>query len=91
MVNNFLGLKLSKFGRLLILRPGKNDNPELVRKVENDLWLRRLDYERIAERIMVQWNATSTEEHLRALALRTNLHSRPWLYLFTLIARTYGI
>ena len=47
----------------------------------SNLWYRQTGYVRKEGGTMVRRNATSTEEYLRAMALRTKPHANPWLYL----------
>ena len=69
VLDEVLGLELSKFVMLLKLRPG------------NDLWFRLMDYAENEQGRTVRKNMTSAEEDLMALALRTKPHTNSWLYL----------
>ena len=76
-----LGLELSTFGRLLKMRPGVCDEHEIVHRLANNLWFWQTDFVRDERGSLVRRNSISTEEDLRALALRTKPHSNPWFYL----------
>ena len=77
VLDKVLRLELSKLGPLLKMRPGVVVDQELVQQLANKLQLK--DYIRNAGETMARRNATSTEEDLRALALRTKPHKKPWL------------
>ena len=77
-----LGLELFNFGRFLKLRPGVGDEHQLVQHMANNLWFRRTDYVRDERGSLFRWNGLSTEEDLKAMALRTKPHTNLWLYLF---------
>ena len=81
VLDEFLGLELSNFARLLKLRPGVDDDHVLVQQVANDLWFRQVDYVKNAQERMVRRNLTSSEEDFIALALRTKRHTNSWLHL----------
>ena len=81
MLDEFLGLELSNFARLMKLRPWVDDDHLLVQQVTNDLWIRQLDYAENEQGRTVRKNMTSAEEDLMALALRTKPHTNSWLYL----------
>ena len=76
-----LGLELSKLGQLLKLRPGLGDEHQLVQQLANRLWFRQTDYVRDERGNLVRRNSLSTEEDLKAMALRTKPHTNLWLYL----------
>ena len=81
MLDEVLGFELSKFARLLKLRPGVADDHLLVKQVANDIWFRQMDYAENDQGRTVMKNMTSAEEDLMALALRTKPHTYSWLYL----------
>ena len=51
----------------------------------NNLWYRQTDYIRKEGGTIVRRNATSTEEYLGAMGLRTKPDANPWLYLSPLL------
>ena len=81
VLDKVLGLDLSNFGRLLKMRPGVGDEHRLLQRSADNLWFRKTDYLRNERGDLVRRNALSTEEELKAMALRTKPHTNPWLYL----------
>ena len=59
VVDEVLGLELSKIARLLKLRPGVDDDHLLVQQVANDLWFRQIDYVGNEQGRTVRKNMTS--------------------------------
>ena len=57
------------------------DEHQLVQQLANNLWFRQTDYVRDERVKLVRRNALSTEEDLKAMALRTKPHTNLWLYL----------
>ena len=57
------------------------DENQLVQRLANNVWFRQTDYVRDERRNFVRRNALSTEEDLKAMALRTKPHTNLWLYL----------
>ena len=80
VLDEVLGLELSKFASLLKLRPRVDDNHVWVQQVAKDLWFRQTNYVTNAELKMVTRILTSSEENIMALALRTKPHTILWLY-----------
>ena len=74
-----LGVEFSNFGRLLKMRPRVGDEHQIVQRLANNLWFRQTDYVRNETGDVVRRNALSTEDDLKAMALR--LYLSPWLYL----------
>ena len=81
VLDEFLGLELSNFARLLKLGPGVDDDHLLVQQVADDLWFRQMDHAENEQGRTVRKNMTSAEEDLMAMALRTKPHNNLWLYL----------
>ena len=81
VLDKVLGLELSKFARLLKLRPGVDGNHVLVQQVANDFRFRQMDYVKDGQERMVRRNLASSEEDIMALALRAKPHTISWLYL----------
>ena len=81
VLDEVLGLELSNLGRLLKVRPGVGDEHRLLQRLADNLWFRKTDYLRNERGDLVRRNALSTEEDLKAMALRTKPHTNPWLYL----------
>ena len=78
-----LGLELSSFGRLLKTRPGVSEEHELVQRLASNLCYKLTNYTRVERGSLARRNATSKEENLRAMALRTKPHTNPLVYLST--------
>ena len=57
------------------------DEHRLVQRLANSLRFRQIDNVRDERRNLVRRNALSTEEDLKAMALRTKPHTNLWLYL----------
>ena len=77
-----MGVELSKFGPLLKMRQRMSYEHELVQALATDLFFRQTDYMRNERGPEVRRNATSTaEEDLREMALRMNPYTIPGLYL----------
>ena len=74
-----LRLELYNFGRLLKLRPGVVDEHQLVQQLAINLWFRQTDYVRNQRGDLVRRNALSTEEDVKAMALRTKPHTNLWI------------
>ena len=64
-----LGLELSSFSRQLKLKPGIDDDHQVIVAMSNDLWFRGME---IKEEGKKRQNAKETKAHLEALVLRTN-------------------
>ena len=77
VLDEALGLKLSIFGRLLKMSAGVSDEHELVQRLANNLCFRQTDYVKVEIGTMVRRSTTSTEEDLKAVALRTKPHTNP--------------
>ena len=75
MLDEGLGLELSNFGRLLKLRTEVGDKHQLVQQLANNLWFRQTDYVRDVRGKLVRRTVLSTEEDLKALALRIKPHT----------------
>ena len=57
------------------------DEHQLVQQLASNLWFRQTDNMRDEGGNLVRRNAQSTEEDLKAMALRTKPHTNLWLYL----------
>ena len=76
-----LGLELTNFRPLLKMRPGVGDEDRLVKRLANNLWFWQTANVRDERRNLVRRNALSSEEDLKAMALRTKPRTNLWLYL----------
>ena len=81
VLDEVLGSELSKFARLLKLRPGVDDDHLLVQQVADDLWFRKMDQAENEQGRMIRKHMTSAEEDIMAMAFCTKPHTNAWLYL----------
>ena len=81
VLDEVLGLELSKFSRQLKLKPGFDDDHRVIVAMSNDLWFRGMEKE--GER---RKNSKETRAHLEAMVLRTKPEDNKWLHLTPRIA-----
>ena len=63
------------------------DEPQLVQRLANNLWFRQTEYARNERGDVVRRNAISTEEDLKAMALRTIASHQPVVVYVTSTVR----
>ena len=63
------------------MRPGVGDEHRLEQRLGNKSWFWQTDYVRDERGNLVRRKALSTEEDLKAMALRTKPYANLWLYL----------
>ena len=83
VLDEVLGLELSKFSRQLKLKPGIDDNHRVIVAMSNDLWFRGKEVKGEGER---RKNSKETRAHLEAMVLRTKPEAKKWLHLTPRIA-----
>ena len=83
VLDEVLGLELSKFSRQLKLKPGIDDDHRVIVAMSNDLWFRGKEVKEEGER---RNNSKETRAHLEAMVLRTKPEANKWLHLTPRIA-----
>ena len=77
VLDEVLGLELSNFSRQLKLRPGIDDDHQVIVAMSNDLWLRGLEIKEEGEK---RKNSKESRAHLEAMVLRTKPEANKWLH-----------
>ena len=83
VLDEVLGLELSKFSRQLKLKPGIDDDHRVIVTMSNDLWFREMDIKEEGER---RNNSKDTRAHLESMVLRTKPEAIQWLHLTPRVA-----
>ena len=83
VLDEVLGLELSKFNRQLKMKPGTDDDHRVIVAMSNNLWFRGLDIKEKGER---RNNSEDTRAHLEAMVLRTKPVANQWLHLTPRVA-----
>ena len=83
VLDEVLGLELSKFSRQLKLKPGIGDDHRVIIAMSNDLWFRGMEAAGERER---RKNSQETRAHLEAMVLRTKPEANQWLHLTPQVA-----
>ena len=76
-LDKVLGLELPNFSRQLKMKPGIDDDHQMIGEMSNDIRLRRLVFDE-KEKPKRQ-NAKETKAHLKAMVLRTKPEANKWL------------
>ena len=83
VLDEVLGLELSNFSRQLKLKPGIDDDHQVIIAMSNDLWFRGME---IKEEGGKRKNSKETRAHLEAMVLRTKPEANQRLHLTPRIA-----
>ena len=78
VLDEVLGLELSKFSRQLKLKPEINDDHKVIVDMSNDLWFRN---DEINEETFTRRNVKQTVAQLEAFTLRKKPQAYKWLHL----------
>ena len=79
-----LGLELSNFSMQLKLKPGNDDDHQMIVETSNDLWFRGIEVDEVEKR--KRQNAKETKNHLEAMVLRMKPETDKWLHLTPRVA-----
>ena len=77
VLDEMLVLELSNFSRPLKLKPGIDDDHEVIVAMSNDLRFREMEVKEEGER---KKNSKETRAHLEAIILRTKSEANQWLH-----------
>ena len=83
VLDEVLGLELFNFSRQLKMKPGNDDDHQVIVEMSNDLWFRRMEVEAV-EKPKRQTNEKKVL--LEAMVLRTKPRANKWLHLNPRIA-----
>ena len=83
VLNEMLGLELSNFSRQLKLKPGTDDDHQVIVRMSNVLWFRGMEIKEEGEK---RQNSKEMKAHLEAMILRTKPEASKWLLLTPQIA-----
>ena len=83
VLDEMLGLELSNFSRQLKLKPGIDDDHQVIVAMSNGLLFRGMDIKEGGER---RKNSKDTRAHLEAMVLRTKPEANQWLHLAPRVA-----
>ena len=78
VLDEVLGLELSNFSRQLKLKPGIDDDHQVIVMMSNDLWFRAME---VTGENTRRKNSLETRAHLVAMVLRTKPEANQWLHL----------
>ena len=87
VLDEVLGLELSKFRRQLKLKPGIDDDHRVIAAMSNDLWFRAME---VTGENTRRKNSLETRAHLEAMVLRTKPEANQWLHLNPRVAALGG-
>ena len=82
-LDELLGLELSNFSRQLKLKPGINDDHQVIVAMSNDLCFRGMEIKEEGEKGQ---NSKETKAHLEAMVLPTKLEASKWVHLTPRVA-----
>ena len=83
VLDEVFGLELSNFSRQLKLKPGINDDRQVLEAMSNELWFRGMEIKDEGEK---RQNSKETRAHLQAMVLRTKPEANKWLHLTPRVA-----
>ena len=83
VLDQVLGLELSKFSRQLKLKPRIDDDHRVVVAISNDLWFRAME---VTGENTRRKSSQETRAHLEAMVLRTKPEANQWLHLIPRVA-----
>ena len=83
VLDQVLGLELSKFSRQLKLKPRIDDDHRVVVAMSNDLWFRAME---VTGENTRRKSSQETRAHLEAMVLRTKPEANQWLHLIPRVA-----
>ena len=84
VLDKVLGLDLPIFSRQLKVKPGINDDHQVIVEISHDLWFRGMEFDE--EEKPKRQNAKETKAHLEAMVLRTKPEANKLLHLTSRIA-----
>ena len=78
VLDEVLGLELFNFSRQLKLKPGIDDDHQVIAAMSNDLWFRAME---VTGENTRRKTSLETRAHLEAMVLRTKPEANQWLHL----------
>ena len=88
LLNEMLGFELSNFSRQLKLKPGTDDDHQVIVRMSNDLWFRGMEIKEEGEKRQNSKEILPLPKkaHLKAMILQTKPEANKWLLLTPQIA-----